>query len=80
MKTALAIFLGFFTFTSNGQNYVDIARYSYGNNPVNGYDSSEKRKIEELGFQSSFSILLNEKTVILTGFTAYIILYRFHFK
>lgn len=71
MKTALAIFLGFFTFMANAQNYIDIARFSYGNTPLNHFEkTSEKTKVEEFGLQLTFPLVLNEKTVILTGFSA----------
>ncbi|HSQ46089.1 MAG TPA: DUF6268 family outer membrane beta-barrel protein [Lutibacter sp.] len=71
MKLGLIIFLGFFALTSNAQNYIDIARFSYGNTPINHFEnSSEKTKVEEFGLQLTFPIVLNEKTIILTGFSA----------
>ena len=71
MKTALTFFLGFFAFMANAQNYIDIARFSYGNTPLNTFEkTSEKTKVEEFGLQLTFPIVLSEKTVILTGFSA----------
>jgi hypothetical protein len=71
MKTALTIFLGFFALTASAQNYIDIARFSYGNTPLNTFENaSEKIKVEEFGLQFTFPIVLNENTVILTGISA----------
>lgn len=71
MKPALIIFFGFFAFMANAQNYIDIARFSYGNTPLNNFENtSEQTKVEEFGLQLTFPIVLNEKTVILTGFSA----------
>lgn len=71
MKITLIIFFGIFVLTANAQNYIDIARFSYGNTPLNTFENtSEKTKVEEFGLQLIFPIVLNEKTVILTGFSA----------
>ncbi len=71
MKAALIIFLGFCALTASAQNYIDIARFNYGNTPLNHFENtSEKTKVEEFGLQLTFPIVLNEKTVILTGFSA----------
>lgn len=71
MKAALIFFLEFFALTAGAQNYIDIARFSYGNTPLNTFEnSSEKTKVEEFGLQLTFPIVLNEKTIILTGFSA----------
>lgn len=71
MKIAFTIFFGFFTLMANAQNYIDIARFSYGNSPHNTFENaSEKTGVEEIGLQLTFPVVLNEKTVILTGFSA----------
>jgi hypothetical protein len=71
MKTALTIFFAFFAFTASTQNYIDIARFSYGNTPLNTFENtSEKTKVEEFALQLTFPIVLSEKTVILTGISA----------
>lgn len=71
MKVGLIIFLGFFALTASAQNYIDIARFSYGNTPLNNFENtSEQTKVEEFGLQLTFPIVINEKTVILTGFSA----------
>lgn len=71
MKAALTFFLVFCALTTSAQNYIDIARFSYGNTPLNNFENtSEQTKVEEFGLQLTFPIVLNEKTVILTGFSA----------
>lgn len=71
MKNNFIILLGFAGFMANAQNYIDIARFNYGNTPQNTFENaSEKTKVEEIGLQLTFPVVLNEKTVILTGFSA----------
>lgn len=71
MKTTLLILIGFFALTVSAQNYIDIANISYANTPLNNFENaSEKTKVEEFGLQLTFPIVLNEKTVILTGLSA----------
>lgn len=71
MKATLTIIFGFFALAASAQNYIDIARFSYGNTPLNNFENtSEKTKVVELGLQLTFPIVLNEKTVILTGISA----------
>ncbi|MFO7672854.1 MAG: DUF6268 family outer membrane beta-barrel protein [Lutibacter sp.] len=71
MKIILIALFGFFVQFASAQNYIDIARFSYGNTPTNTFkNSSEHTKVEEFGLQLTFPIVLNEKTVILTGFSA----------
>ncbi len=71
MKIIIFVLLGFFAQMANAQNYIDIARFSYGNTPLNKFkEASEKTNVEEFALQLTFPIVLNEKTVILTGFSA----------
>jgi hypothetical protein len=71
MKIILIALFGFFVQFASAQNYIDIARFYYVNTPSNTFkNSSEHTKVEEFGFQLSFPIVLNKKTVILTGFLA----------
>ncbi|MHB1146027.1 MAG: DUF6268 family outer membrane beta-barrel protein [Lutibacter sp.] len=71
MKIIITILAGFFALTASAQNYIDIARFYYGNTPLNTFENtSEQTKVEEFGLQLTFPIVLNEKTVILTGFSA----------
>lgn len=71
MKNTLIILLGFIGLMANAQNYIDIARFSYANTPLNNFENSlEQTEVEEFGLQLTFPIVLSEKTVILTGFSA----------
>jgi len=71
MKLIFTILIGFFALTASAQNYIDIARFYYVNTPLNTFEnSSEHTKVEEFGLQLTFPIVLNEKTVILTGLSA----------
>ena len=71
MKYLLRFLLGLVFITANAQNYIDIGRFSYSNTPLNTFENTlEQTKIEEFALQLTFPIVLNEKTVILTGFSA----------
>ncbi len=71
MKYILSLVLGLILITVNAQNYIDIARFSYANTPLNSFENiSEQTKVEEFGLQLTFPIVLSEKTVILTGLSA----------
>lgn len=50
------------------QNYLDLARFSYAVTPNNNFVNSEEAvSIREWGLQLDFPIVLNEKTIFLTG-------------
>ncbi len=71
MKFSIIALLGFFTLTASAQNYIDIAHFNYGNTPLNNFENTtEQTNVEEFGLQLTFPIVLNEKTVILTGISA----------
>lgn len=71
MKYILSFLLGLVLTTASAQNYIDIGRFSYANTPLNHFENtSEQTKVEEFGFQLTFPIVVNEKTVILTGLSA----------
>ncbi|MDP3359799.1 MAG: DUF6268 family outer membrane beta-barrel protein [Lutibacter sp.] len=71
MKIIPIALFGFFVQLASAQNYIDIARFYYVNSPPNTFEnSSEHTKVEEFGLQLTFPVVLNEKTVILTGFSA----------
>lgn len=71
MKYTLSFLLGLFLTMANAQNYIDIANFSYANTPHNNFENtSGKTKVEELGLQMTFPVILNAKTIILTGFSA----------
>ncbi len=71
MKYNLSYFLVFFIFTLNAQNYIDIANFSYANTPLNNFkNATEQTNVKEFGLQLTFPIVINEKVVFLTGFSA----------
>jgi len=71
MKFRLSFLLGLVLITANAQDYIDIGSFSYANTPLNDFENtSEQTKVEEFGFQLTFPIVLNEKTIILTGLSA----------
>jgi len=71
MKIILIALFGFFVQFACAQNYIDIARFYYVNTLANTFEnSSEHTKVEEFGLQLTLPVVLNEKTVILTGFSA----------
>lgn len=71
MKYTLCFLMGLVLITASAQNYIDIGRFSYANTPLNTFENtSEQTKVEEFGLQLTFPIVLNEKTVILTGLSA----------
>lgn len=71
MKYTCSFLLGLVLITANAQNYIDIARFSYANTPFNTFENtSEQTKVEEFGLQLTLPIVLNEKTIILTGLSA----------
>lgn len=68
MKNILTLIFICYTFTIYSQRHVDIARFSYVNNPLNQFeDSSEKAKIQQFDLRLNFPVVLNEKHVLLTG-------------
>lgn len=71
MKYKLSFLFGLVLMTVNAQNYIDIARFSYANTPLNNFENtSEQTKVEEFGLQLTFPIVLNDKIIILTGLSA----------
>ena len=71
MKYTLSFLLGLVLITASAQNYIDIGRFSYANTPLNTFENtSEQTKVEEFGLQLTFPIVLNDKTIILTGLSA----------
>lgn len=70
MKFKLSILLGSLFFAGQAQNYVDIANFSYTNTTSNNFENSTAHtNIEEFGLDVIFPIVINEKTVVLTGFS-----------
>jgi len=71
MKYFFSLFLGLFFLSVNAQNYLDLMRMSYANTPLNDFDNKEgQTRVEELGLELNFPIVLNKKTTLLSGITA----------
>jgi len=71
MKYVFSFLLLLVLITAKAQNYIDIGRFSYANTLLNHFENtSEQTKVEEFGFQLTFPIVLNKKTIILTGLSA----------
>jgi len=71
MKYKLSFLFGLILITASAQNYIDIGRFSYANTPLNTFENtSEQTKVEEFGLQLTFPIVLNDKTIVLTGLSA----------
>ncbi|MBK5192558.1 MAG: hypothetical protein JJE07_04980, partial [Flavobacteriaceae bacterium] len=67
MKYVLSLILALTLMTANAQNYMDIGSVYYSNTPSNKFEnSSEQTKVEELGLELNFPVVLNEKDVLLT--------------
>ncbi|MBT8393622.1 MAG: hypothetical protein KJN66_02120 [Bacteroidia bacterium] len=70
MKYILNLLFAFLCFTGQTQNYFDIANFSYTNTPANNFEISEaKTTVEEFALEFNFPIVVNEKTIFLTGFS-----------
>lgn len=68
MKNIITLALILFSLTFYSQQHIDIARFSYTNNPLNKFEnSSEKTNIQQFDLRLNFPIVLNEKHVLLTG-------------
>ncbi|MFZ2431291.1 MAG: DUF6268 family outer membrane beta-barrel protein [Lutibacter sp.] len=71
MKYTLSFLLGLVLISASAQNYIDIGRFYYANTPLNTFENtSEQTKVEEFGLQLTFPIVLNDKTIVLTGLSA----------
>ncbi|HEY9222431.1 MAG TPA: DUF6268 family outer membrane beta-barrel protein [Lutibacter sp.] len=71
MKYILSFLLGLVLISASAQNYIDIGRFYYANTPLNTFENtSEQTKVEEFGLQLTFPIVLNDKTIVLTGLSA----------
>jgi len=71
MKYSLCIVLGGFFTLGQAQNYFDVATISYTNTPPNNFEVSDaKTTVEELALEFNFPILINDKTIVLTGLFA----------
>lgn len=58
-------------FQGFSQNYFDIVNLAYTNTPQNDFEiSNAQSTVEELALELNFPILINEKTILLTGLFA----------
>lgn len=58
-------------FQGFSQNYFDIVNLAYTNTPKNDFEiSNSQSTVEELALELNFPILINEKTILLTGLFA----------
>lgn len=71
MKYFLSIlFIGVFL-QAFSQNYFDVANFTYTNTPPNAFEiSNAKTAVEELALEFNFPIIINEKTIFLSGLFA----------
>mgnify|MGYP001036298750 CR=1 FL=1 len=71
MKYFFSLFIGLFFLSVNAQNYMDLIRMSYANTPLNDFNNNEgQTRLEELGLELNFPIVLNKKATLLSGITA----------
>ena len=71
MKKTFSILLVFVYFTISAQNYVDLARFSYANTPLNNFENNlNETSIEEFNLQLLYPIVLDSNTTLLTGLSA----------
>ena len=71
MKYILCGLFGCIFFQAFAQNYFDIVNLTYTNTPQNDFEiSNAQTHVEELALELNFPILINEKTILLTGIIA----------
>ena len=71
MKYRLSFLFGLILIAGQSQNYFDIANISYTNTPQNDFEVSDAQtNVEELALELNFPIVINDKTVLLTGLFA----------
>ena len=68
MKYVLSVFFSCILFQGFSQNYFDIVNLTYTNTPPNDFEISiGQSTVEELALELNFPVLINEKTILLTG-------------
>jgi hypothetical protein len=71
MKYILCGLFSCFFFQGFSQNYFDIFNLTYTNTTPNNFEiSNTQSNVEELALEFNFPILINEKTILLTGLGA----------
>lgn len=68
MKYILCGLFSCLSFQALSQNYFDIVNLTYTNTPANDFEiSNTQSTVEELALDLNFPIIINEKTILLTG-------------
>lgn len=71
MKYLLSILFFSVAFQGVSQNYFDIVNLTYINTPANDFEvSNDDTNVEEFNLEFNFPIVLNDKTILLTGLLA----------
>ncbi|MEN8816771.1 MAG: hypothetical protein ABF274_07885 [Nonlabens sp.] len=66
--TLLLVFLGFGI--ASAQNYLDLARLNFGNTTLEDEDGNQETDITNVNLEFLYPTPINDKTVLITGFTA----------
>ena len=71
MKYVLCSLFSCLFFQGFSQNYFDLVNLTYTNTPPNDFEISNKHTtVEELALELNFPIVINDKTILLTGLFA----------
>ncbi|GAA4953955.1 hypothetical protein GCM10023314_29440 [Algibacter agarivorans] len=71
MKYTLVVLIGFISFQSFTQNYFDILNVTYTNTTANDFEIIDTQTtVKELALELDFPIIINDKTILLTGIFA----------
>lgn len=71
MKSILSVLLSCILSQGFSQNYFDVIHLEYTNTPPNNFEISDAQTtVEEIALKLDFPIIINEKTVLLTGLFA----------
>ena len=71
MRYVLSVLFSSVFFLGFSQNYFDIVNLTYTNTPPNDFEiSNSQTTVEEFALELNFPIIINEKTILLTGLFA----------
>jgi hypothetical protein len=71
MKNILSIVFYCVVFQGFSQNYFDVVNLTYINTPANDFEvSNDQTTVNELNLEVNFPVVLNKKTILLTGIFA----------
>jgi len=71
MKHLLSIILCFILLKGFSQNYFEVVNFTYTNTPPNDFETSNAQTtVEEFALDLNFPVVINEKSVLLTGLFA----------